>query len=100
MQNKKQIIKELLEHLYFLENTEVEQILSRLNNLPEEALRQIISVLKNAQKKQNEMFGKLNKIDPDFNNGLNESLKKEFSKISAQVESQDRKDAEKFLENL
>lgn len=63
-------IAQKLSSLYFLKSQDIRDLLSRLNNVPEEALREIFEVVQAAHEKQNEYFSKINAIDPQFHKKL------------------------------
>ncbi len=96
----KQEIKKLLSRLYFLTSEEVDAIKSKLDVLPEKGLQEIFKVLKDAEKKQEEMLTNLNKANPDFNKELSNYLKTQFSEVSKSVEAHEQKSADKILEGI
>lgn len=64
-QIKEEIRRELLS-LYLLNSQEIDQLLSQLDNLPENALAEILDIVKNSKNDQKQYFSKINKIDPQF----------------------------------
>ncbi len=96
----KQKIKKLLANLYILTAEEIQAITSKLDNLPEKGLIEIMKVLEDAKKKQEDMLIKLNKANPDFNKELSKFLKTEFSQITKEVESHEQENADKILEGI
>ena len=70
---KDQINRELLS-IYFLDSKEIKELMSKIENLPENALKEILAVIIDSSTKQKEYFNKMKKIDPAFLNSFKSFL--------------------------
>lgn len=91
-------IKEKIATLYFL-NPEIEsRILNNLDAFPEDALKEMISTVDDAKRKQDEMITKLNLKDKNFNKEFARFLDKNYKDATDKVTEQEHLDADKLLD--
>ncbi len=99
-QKLKEKIKNHFKNLYFLKSEESEGILERLDKMPEKGLVEMLNVLDEAKKKQDETFKKLNEANPNFTDDLKKFANQEYEKVTVEITKKEGEDAEKLLDDL
>jgi len=93
-------LEKLLTKLYFLTWDEVEGVRVRCKGASPEGLQQIIDVLTDALKQQDEMVKKMIETDPDFPKKMNAFLKKEIHDVGEKHEKQEQASSEEHFKSF
>lgn len=80
---QEQIFQEL-QKLYFVKSYEIDEILKKIEELPDETLSQFLSVIKETKEKQDSLVEKFGQANPSFVAELDTSLKGTVDILQAQ----------------
>lgn len=80
---QEQIFQEL-QKLYFVKSYEIDEIIKKIEGLPDETLSQFLSVIKETKEKQDSLVEKFGQANPAFITELDTSLKGTVDILKAQ----------------
>jgi len=91
--------KELMQ-LHFLTLEEVEDILKKMQFMPQVAHNEALSVIKAAQSKQNDFLKKQMEKNPGFLDELENKVHQEYKKVIQKITLEENTNADKILDQL
>ena len=101
MNSKKiQKIKEVFNTIYLLKQEDINRLMSKFENLSDEAFEKILSVLNQSKEYQNKFIKRMINSNPSFLHDLDILLSKSYKNIADKVTLNEQKSANSVLDNL
>lgn len=96
----RQILRDKLEELQFLEWVEIEEIMNMVDIVPPEAIEEILEVVAEGKRKQDEFLKVAIQEDKDFLPNLKKELENYYDEIKKLETAEEQAKAEKLIEKI
>lgn len=93
-------IKKSLSTLWIIPSKDLNALTETLDWMSKEALNDVLSILSDAKKKQDDILTKLIEKDKDFGKKLKKFTQKQYMKVIGKIEGEEHESAEKYITDI